>query len=310
MLRFVFTDVNEKSVVAFKPVTLNVNMEQNVPCDDMSAVFSYFECDELVDVKLYDDDKVLFYGVVDEQQVLSNETGEYIKIFARSMAAKLVDNESEPISYMHPDTFVIDSHHISPFGLKTKGENTTYYGTQTVFKGQTNWQAVEDFSKNAYNTHVRVNEHGEIDFTNSKKDSVCVFSNDGDGIPFSKFTQTNKRCEEISKVRIKVTNSCGYNSVVENKDACKRKIQRERYLNCVLTETPVEYADKMIKNGKEKAYSITLECIGQHLSVFLNSAKIKNCVCGDIDNLYVSSIRYQLNSKNDMTIVTLKRKEV
>lgn len=310
MLRFVFTDLNGKSVTAFNPVSLDVNMEQGVPCDDMSAVFAYFDCDELVEVKLFDDDKALFYGIIDEQQILSSASGEYIKIVARSMASKLVDNESEPISYMHPDTFVIESHHITPFGLKTRGENVTFYGTQTVLKGQTNWQAIEDFSKNAYNSTVRVNEYGEVDFSGSKKDSTVVFSNDGDGIPYTKFTQVNKRCEEISKVRIKVTNSCGYNSVVENKDATKRKIQRERYLNSVLTDTPVEYADKMIKNGREKAYYITLECVGQHLAVFNSNAKVKNSICKDIDNLYVSSIRYQLSSKKDVTIVTLKRKEV
>lgn len=311
MLSFVFTDINGVEVKASSPVSLSINIEENVPCDDMSAVFAYFECDELCYAKVIDDNEVVFTGVVDEQQTILSEDGQYIKVLCRSMAAKLVDNESVPISYMHPTTDVIASNHLTPFGLKVDTtDNTTFYGTQTVKKGATNWQAVEDFCKNAYNTTPRVNELGELEFFRKSTDDKVVFSNDGAGIKYLKFYESIKRCEEISKVKIKVTNSDGYHSVVENEDACNRGIERQRYLNAVLTQTPVSYAKNMIKNGKAKAYSVTLECAGRHLGIFFKDAVVKGATIKDLDNLYISSIRYRLSSNKEVTTVTLKRKEV
>lgn len=311
MLRFVFTDIFDNELIADTPVSMTVNMEEGVPADDMTAVFVRFDTDELKDVRILDDDTVVFTGIVDEQQTICNEKGEFIKVVARSMAARLLDNESVPISYTHPCTDVIASRHLIPFGVRVSDDkNTTYFGTQTVLKGATNWQAVEDFSKNAFSTVPRVNEKGELEFETDKKREQVVFSNTGEGIRYLSFTESVKRCEEISSVRIKVTNACGYNSVVENKDAVNRKILRERYLNAVLTDTPAEFADRMIKNGRAKAYSVTLQCVGQCLKIFNNSAVIKDSVCGEIDGLYISSIRYQLSSDKDITTVTLKRKEV
>lgn len=311
MLRFVFTDINDKEVVVSSPLTLTINMEENVPADDMTAVFPYFSCDELKDVKLKSDGTTVFTGIVDEQQTVCSSDTRYIKIVARSMAAKLIDNESVPISYTQPSVSVIEARHTKPYGVSVISDSdTTYFGTQTVLKGETNWKAVEDFSKNAYSKIPRVNELGQLDFSGVIKEQEVVFSNTGDGIRYTSFTESIKRCEEISKVRIKVTNSCGYNSVVENNNALSRGIQRERYLNAVLTDTPAVFADSMIKNGRRKAYFITLECSGQHLSAFGKKAKVQDSLCGDIDNLYVSSIRYQLSPKADVTVVTLKRKEV
>lgn len=311
MLSFIFTDINDNEIKVDAPLTLTVNMEENVPADDMVAVFPFFDCEQLKDVRVKSGDTVVFTGIVDEQQSVCTDNTKYIKIVARSMAAKLIDNESVPISYMHPSVSVIEARHTKPFGVKVISDSdTTYFGTQTVLKGETNWKAVEDFSKNAYSKVPRVNERGELDFSGVIKDEEVVFSNAGDGIRYTSFTENIKRCEEISAVRIKVTNSSGYHTVVENEDALSRGIQRERYLNAVLTDTPAAFADNMIKNGRAKAYTITLECNGQHLSTFGKSARVLGSICGDIENLYVSSIRYQLSTKSDVTVLTLKRKEV
>lgn len=310
MLTFEFLDINDNVVLINDPYTLNINMEENVPCDDMTAVFAYVDCDELKSVKVCDNDTVVFCGVVDEQQRISSESGAFLKIVARSMAAHLVDNESVPISYMHPSISVIENRHTKPFGISIAGEHdNTYFGTQTVKKGDTNWQAVEDFSKNVYMSTPRVNANGELILGGVQNDTLTVFSNNGGGIRYTQFKENIKRCEEISTVRIKVTNSSGYHSTVENADALRRGIKRERYLNAVLTDTPATYADSMIRNGRKKSYEITLKCIGQHMSVLGNRAKVLDSMCGNIDSLYVSAVRYQLSVKEEVTIITLKRKE-
>lgn len=311
MLSFVFADINGKETKVENPVSMKVDMEQGVPADSLEATFPLFICDELVSIRVFDESCVVFTGIVDEQLRMSDHNGEYLKVVARSMAATLLDNESVPISYRNPSVSVIESRHTKPFSVSISSDSDdTYFGTQTVLKGSTNWQAVEDFAKNTYGTVPRVNECGELNLKGIQNDKTVVFSNSGDGIAYSSFSENIKRCEEISKVKIKVTNSCGYNSIVENEDAVSRCIQRERYLNAVLTDTPAVYAENMIKNGRAKSYVVTLCCPGQHLSVFGCDACVRGSVCADIDLLYVSSLRYSLSSGKDTTTVTLKRKEV
>ena len=69
MLKFIFTDVNDKEVVVSSPLTLTINMEENVPADDMVAVFPYFNCDELKDVRLESGGITVFTGIVDEPEI-------------------------------------------------------------------------------------------------------------------------------------------------------------------------------------------------------------------------------------------------
>ncbi|MBE6824877.1 MAG: hypothetical protein E7513_05970 [Ruminococcaceae bacterium] len=311
MLKFEFTDINDKVVIVKNPLSLLINIEEDVPADDMTVVFEYFDTDELKEVRVVDNDEVIFTGIVDEISSVCESSGRLIRIVCRSMAAKLLDNESVPVSYTHPSVSVISSRHIKPFGLSSvSAEDTTYFGTQTVLKGASNWQAVSDFSKNVYGATPRVNVLGEVEFFGAKENKETIFSNGTDGIRYTSLTETIKRCEEISKVYIKVINSSGYNNTIENADALKRGIERERYLNAVLTDTPAQCADKMIKNGRDKSYVVTLVCPGRHLNIFANSAVVEDSMLSRGADLYVSGLRYQLNSKNDETVVILKRKEV
>lgn len=311
MLKFIFTDVDKNEVVFENPIKLSLNMDENVPADDMSVLFLYREVCELCDVRVFCDDEVVFTGVVDEQQHLMSAGGEFLKITARSLAAKLLDNESVPISYNHPSTSTVLKNHVSPFSIKSEPHERTSYSTQTVKKGYTNWQAVEDFSKNAYGTTPRVNVLGELVFEKTDDSGCVVFSpfDEKGAVRYLSFVSCIKRCEELSKVKIKAVNCGGYTSVVENKDAINRHIQRERYLNSVLTQTPVQYAQQMIDNAKQKAYYITLKCSGPVLSVFLKNAKVKLFDNKEMNNLYVSSISYNLSKNDDSTTITLKRKE-
>lgn len=311
MLKFIFTDIDDNEIVLTDCIDVSVNMEENVPAHDLSVTFLYRDIPELVSVTMMSQTDILFTGIVDEQNRECSTKGDFLKLYCRSMAAKLLDNESVPISYTHPSVDVILKNHAKPFSVYCENaEDDTYFGNQTVAKGSTNWQAVEDFSKNMYHSMPYISELGLLYFENPKKDVTTVFSNFGDGVKFQKFCEQKKRCEEISKIRIKAVNSGGYHMLVENKDACNRKIQRERYLNAVFTSTPVIYAENMIKNSRKKAYTITLSCVGCHISAFLSNALVRLSEDESISSLYVSAVRYNLSVNGELTTLTLKRKEV
>lgn len=311
MLKFIFTDIDDKEITLTDCISVSVNMEENVPAHDLSVTFAYRDVPELVTVTMLNEREILFTGIVDEQIRECSAKGDFLKLNCRSMAAKLLDNESVPISYTHPSVDVILRNHAKPFSVYCENSSDdTYFGTQTVAKGSTNWQAVEDFSKNMYHNKPIVSELGLLCFDNPKKDVTTVFSNISDGVRFFEFCEQRKRCEEISAIRIKAVNSAGYHMLIENKDACDRKIQRERYLNAVFTNTPAIYAHNMIKNSRKKAYTVTLSAVGCHISSFLSNAVVKLSQDKTLDSLYVSAVRYNLSADGDITTLTLKRKEV
>ena len=165
MLRFIFTDTDDKEIILSDCIDVCVNMEESVPAHDLSVTFLYCNVPELVTVTMMSETDILFTGIVDEQTRECSVKGDFLKLHCRSMAAMLLDNESVPISYTHPSVDVILKNHVKPFSVHCdNAKDDTYFGTQTVGKGSTNWQAVEDFSKNMYHSTPCVSELGLLYF--------------------------------------------------------------------------------------------------------------------------------------------------
>lgn len=310
MLRFYFTDIYDNELTVTDVISLDINIEEDVPADDMRAKFSYFECDELKSVVVYSDEQVVFTGVVDEQQVIKDIKGEYVKVVARSLASLLLDNESMPVGYTNPGTNLMLRRHLSPFGLKLKSDSErAFYGIQLVLKGDSNYKTVQDFSKKVYGGNPRVNEKGELCFPEKSESAPLVFCDSGQGINYFSYQKNIRRCDEISSVKIKLMGQPDYSAEVVNKNAKSRGIMRQRYLDAYKTDTPAVYAQKMIDNSKKKAFVLTLSCMGRHLGILLKDAIVADSVYGKTDKLYVSALRYSLSENGEYTVVSLKRKD-
>ena len=310
MLRFEFTDINDKKVTAESVLSLDINIEEDVPADDLSARFAYFECDELKEVTVYDNDEIIFSGIVDEQQIIKDANGEYVRIIARSMAALLLDNESMPMCYTNPSVSLMLTHHLSPFSLTLEKDSfRAYYGTQIVQKGDSNYKTIQDFSKSVFGGNPRVNELKELCFPENLESKEVLFSDTLNGINYFSYSENFRRCDEISQVNIKLLNKPNYDAEIVNEDAQSRGIKRIRYLDAAKMDTPAVYAKKMIDASKKKSYMTKLSCFGRHLRILHCNAKVSDSVYGVKDKLYVSALRYSLSTKGEYTVVTLKRKE-
>ena len=87
MLSCVLTDIGGREIAAPPLLSLSVNIDEGVPADSLYAVFSYADFGELTQIKLTDGEKLLFVGIVDEQEHEQSGQGEFLKISARSPAA-------------------------------------------------------------------------------------------------------------------------------------------------------------------------------------------------------------------------------
>lgn len=307
MLKLYGIKDDESLVELSNILSLTVNQEENVPADDLSVTLSYSELPDLCGILLKENDEILFTGIVDEQQNVVNQSGAYNRIVARSMAAVLLDNESESKSYFQPSTAVIFKYHIEPYGIKSyKGKNIPSKEVVSIPKGSTNWHAVEAFGKSAFGISPRVEQDGTVNFNGVKSDVEVVFSN-SDGIAYNSIKENNKKCKTLSNVRVKVKPDGGYDMNIMNTDKRSRSVKRERFLDASMSSTSLDIARTMIDNSNILSYELELVSPERLLNILGARASVKDSLIGERRGLYVSSVYYKLTPDSEFTIVKLKK---
>lgn len=307
MLRCVLTDINGQKSMSPRLLSLQVDVDEGVPADALYATFPYTPAAELSGITLYDGEKPVFIGVVDEQEHICGSQGAYLKVSARSLAAHLLDNEASPCAYDHPSLSLMVEHYVKPFGI-TLGTDSdeVFFGEQSITKGTSCWKALKNFCIACYSAIPRISSVGVLYPKGMESGGVTVFG--GDGVRYTRLREVKKRCEEISAVHVKATNSGSYSLPIENASAKERGVRRERYLNAVLTESPMRCADAMIKNGNAKSYAVYLRCEGCLLTTEGNRAVLSDEHIGNTGELYISAVHYRMTRDGEYSNITLKRR--
>ena len=305
MLRCVLQDVNGLLYEAPAPEYLSVDIDEGVPADSLLAVFPYFRSDELCSLTVYLDDKTVFKGIVDEEKHEFDADGSRVRISARSLAALLLDNEAMPCGYDHPTSALMYERYAKPYGIASAdSDDAAYFGEQTITKGSSCWSVIRGFCLARYSALPRVSADGVLYMKGMHRTDKVTFGDHKGAIRYTALTESVRRCEELSAVRVKTAEADRYSLPVINADATARGIKRERYLNALLTSSPLRCADEMIANGAAKAYSLKLRCPGCHLGAEGCEAELAD----HAEELYVSAVHYRLTSKQEYTDITLKRR--
>ncbi len=307
MLSCVLTDIGGREIAAPPLLSLSVNIDEGVPADSLYAVFSYADFGELTQIKLTDGEKLLFVGIVDEQEHEQSGQGEFLKISARSPAAFLLDNEAMPCAYDHPSMRLIYERYVAPYGIAAaQDDDAVYFGEQAILKGFSCWRALKKFCAACYSSLPRISSVGVLYPKGAVSDKTVRFGENG--VRYTSLSVTNKRCEEISAVYVKPSDTSSYTVPVENRDAIRRGIRRERYLNAALTESPMRCADLMLKNSRAKAYAIKLRCPSCLIGCEGYRADLRDSSVSAEKDLYISAVHYRMTADGAYTDVTLKRR--
>lgn len=309
MLTFTAADISGGRLILPAPAAFNIRMEEDVPADDLYAVFPYIDHSELTDIAVYDGSKLVFTGVIDEEEHILNGSSDHLRISARSLAALLLDNEAEPCCYDHPGARQIYERYAADLGIAAGDvDDATCFGELNVTKGTSRWSVIRSFCAACYSTVPRVSADGVLYMRGLTAGDTTVFG--GDGVRYTELSERILRCEEISRVNVKVNADGGYGYPVENTDAERRGIKRERYMNALLTGTPIKRADAILQRSKEKAYMLTLRCPGLYMDIQGNNAVLDIGGKQVRDDLYVSSVICRMDSSGESTAVTLKRRNI
>ena len=98
----------------YNALTVEINQELSVPADSMTVSFAYngefpsieriyaLESDCIDIDKAIEKGDVLFSGIVDEIILTADTSQAFVTVYARSLAALLIDNECKPTEYINP----------------------------------------------------------------------------------------------------------------------------------------------------------------------------------------------------------------
>jgi len=309
MLSFVMKDINGCEILFPPALSVEINMDEDVPADSLLAVFPLLSTEELQEIAVLDDGETVFVGILDELERVITASGVFLRVSARSLAAYLLDNEAMPQSYDHPSAQLIFDRHARSYGLRRgEADDAAYFGELSVTKGSSQWSVIENFCNACYSTKPRVSADGALYMKGREVNGEVLFSEADEGVRCTAVTERIKRCAEISRVNIKLNSADGYSYPMLNADAARRGIRRERYLNAMFAATPMTCADAMIARGREAGYCLSLECPSRLLRVIGCSAALHSHTIDAPDGLYISAIRYRMTAQGESTRVELKRR--
>ena len=105
----------------------------------------------------------VFTGVVDECEVSLSRRGRLLEVSGRGMAARLLDNESRPLTYQKATLEEIVRRHVTPYGI-TAGELADVRATSvyTVPAGVSQWRALEGFCRTYGGFSPRFSRDGKL----------------------------------------------------------------------------------------------------------------------------------------------------
>lgn len=300
------TDTSGKEIILSAPLSVSLRMEEDVPADDLYAVFPDTAVGELCGVTVIDGGKTVFKGVVDEQERILRASGAFLRLSARSLAAYLLDNEARPSVYDHPGARLIYDRHVREYGIAAGDtDDATCFGELHVTKGMSQWGVIRAFSAACYSAVPRISADGVLYLKGLAERNTVTFGG-STGIPYVALTETIRRCDELSCVNVKLSSEDGYGYRVENRDAQARGIRRERYLNAMLGGQSVKNADIMLDKSWQKAHTVTLKCVGRHTDLLGHSAVIHDISLSD--GYYISAVKYRLDSQGEYTLIKLRRR--
>ena len=122
-----------------------------VPCDSMTVTCLYDE--SMADVlpkatrfTAWQDGEIMLRGVVDAYEISLSRQGLLAEVEGRGMAALLLDNESEALSYERALLTEILGNHVTPYGIQVESQQSLSGNGYVVTSGSSQWKALQGFA--------------------------------------------------------------------------------------------------------------------------------------------------------------------
>lgn len=158
-----------------------------VPCDSFSVTFVYRKemaraLRMAAGFVAEENGRTMLRAVVDEYTVDLDSGGLTAAVSGRGYAARLLDNESRPVTYQGCTLEEILRNHVTPYGVScAEVANIRAGSVYTVAAGTSQWKAVESFCRTYGNFSPRFSREGVL-LAGPEKAGRTVSIGDGDPV--------------------------------------------------------------------------------------------------------------------------------
>ena len=276
-------------------------------CDSLSVKFLR-DCviDEIVTVRAYEGDEILFNGYADNQKIKENENGFEIYFFARSSAALLVDNEAEPFTYNMPTAKQLWFTFAKHLGFSCDLPNIQSNEKYEVSKGTSCYGAISQFVSLVTGERIGITPQNGIILLEESKDIKKLNSYD-----ILSAQAVINRSEPLSEICFKKTlSSAGYTlhtkAAVQNERGLS---ERKQYLNLSsLPQWQRDYAVLKRLKASFEDYRILEITVSGFLKESLYQRFSYHSAIGEYEDYLLTEKKYVCDGNGDYTKLTLKKK--
>lgn len=254
-----------------------------------------------------DGNRVLLRGMVDEYEITQDGNGLSLELSGRGYAARLLDNESRPMTYQDATLAEIIRNHVTPYGIQCRQVAAIRAGgTYTVSAGVSQWKALENFCRAYGNFTPRFSKEGLLIAAPGEDSGKQLIIGDGDGV--LSVRKRENHYGVLSEVLVIDKTRKTYYSV-KNKDFMERGGQCRRvvYTPGQSTYAAMRYTGTyQIERSQEEESRVEL-CLPQVFAAFPGDrVKLELNRSGICGNFQVAEAENSLSDAGETLRLTLK----
>ena len=302
--------IGNKEITFNGPNFFTIEIDSKAPADSMVVTFSCDErVDEIKEISAYSDNTLMFDGIIDEQQFMMMNTGLFLKLYVRSKAGLLLDNEALPQIYSMVSINNIFDRHMKPYGfLGIRGGKEVVLEKFSITKGMSEWDVINNFCEQAFGITPRITMDGYIDLTDPKDYPILRIDEKNGEICNYMAKENIRRCDLISQIFLRVQKDGAYDQIIINSETEGKGVLRKRYVNLVdSNKMTLPTVENKIEESNQDAYKMVVTTNGPVITRIGTRVEINDKIFGNIKNLRVEKIKYTLNPESDTTELTLMR---
>lgn len=130
----------------------DIDHTASVPCDSMTATCLYDPgmaeiLPKATRFTASQEGAVVLRGVIDAYETVLSRQGLLVTVEGRGMAALLLDNESEALSYERALLSEILENHVTPYGISVDRKQDVSGSGYAVTSGSSQWKALQGFTR-------------------------------------------------------------------------------------------------------------------------------------------------------------------
>lgn len=284
----------------------------SVPCDSFTLKCAYEPAmaetlRQAVRFTAREDGTVEFAGVVDECGVTCDEKGLQLEVSGRGMAALLLDNEAESVSYQWATMEEILKNHVTPYGIVCTGyDAVTAAPRYRVANGSSQWKALNDFAALHGGIAPYFDKTGALEVKKNRR--AARVSIDAK-TPVTALSYCDKRYGVIAEALV-VDSKAGVKQSVKNEAFCARggTSRRVFYVPARSGTQAMRYTGEyQIAKSKEGAETLRVTIAGRFTAAPGDIAAVSGTKIGIVGNFRVIECVRRFGESGEACEVTMQR---